>query len=54
MQVLVVIIDPVSFAGGRDIHAVTQALAVAQLPYVVLRRGDTLATAWQQRLSGGR
>jgi uncharacterized protein (DUF58 family) len=54
MHVLVVIIDPVSFAGGRDIHAVTQVLAVAQLPYVVLRRGDTLATAWQQRLSGGR
>ena len=43
--VFVVLIDPLSFAGGRDTHAVEQYLQQGNLRYVRIQRGESLATA---------
>jgi hypothetical protein len=43
--VFVVLIDPISFAGGRDSHAVEQYLHQGNLRYVRIQRGESLATA---------
>ena len=43
--VLVVLIDPLSFAGGRDTHEVEQQLHQGNVRYVRLQRGELLATA---------
>lgn len=43
--VLVILVDPLSFAGGRDTHEVEQSLQHANVRYLRLQRGESLATA---------